>query len=83
MQTEFSFIDKATAVAKYEPKAINRKGDKLWFSYINKMGRAINAYYDYKTRSFKSVVNGSQYGKNQVAVRNLVAKPVIEGVFGK
>jgi len=83
MQTQFSFIDKATAVAKYQPKAINRKGNKLWFSYVNNVGRAINAYYDYKTRSFKSVVKGSQYGKDQIAVRNLVAKPVIEGVFAK
>jgi hypothetical protein len=83
MQTQFSFIEKATAVANYKPQAINRKGDKLWFSYVNNVGRAINAYYDYKTRSFKSVVKGSQYGKDQVAIRNLVAKPVIEGVFGK
>tara|TARA_B100001094_G_C18011247_1_gene710214 strand:- start:261 stop:515 length:255 start_codon:yes stop_codon:yes gene_type:complete len=82
MQSEFSFIEKATAVANYKPQAINRKGDKLWFSYINKMGRAINAYYDFQSRSFKSVVKGSQYGKDEVAIRNLVARPVVEGILG-
>lgn len=84
MQSTFSFItDQANAVAKYKPQAINQKGDKLWFSYINGAGNAISAYYDFQTRSFKSVVKGSQYGEDQIAIRNLIAKPVIEGVFGK
>ena len=80
MQSEFSFVEQANAVAKYEPQNVNKQGDKLWFTYINKTGVAVNAFYEYSTRKFKSVVKGSQYGEG-VAIRNLVAKPVIEGVL--
>ena len=82
MQEEFSFIDKANAVAKYEPQGVERVENKIWFTYVNKEGSAVPAYYDCPTRSFKSVVRGSQYGKARIAVRNLVARPVIEGVLG-
>jgi len=82
MQLEMSFIEKANAVANYEPQNVNRQGDKLWFNYVNQAGVVINAFYEYSTRSFKSVVKGGQYGEG-VAIRNLVAKPVIEGVMGK
>jgi hypothetical protein len=82
MQEEFSFVDKAVSVAKYEPQGVEQVGKKLWFTYINNAGSAIPAYYDFASRSFKSVVHGSQYGKKQVAVRNLIARPVIEGVIG-
>ena len=81
-QTEFSFVQKANAVKAYQPMAINRKGNKLWFSYYNAVGSAITAYYDYASRSFKQVVEGKQYGDG-VAIRNLVAKPVVEGILGK
>jgi len=80
MQSEFSFVEKSNAVARYEPQNVNRQGDKLWFTYINKGGVAVNAFYEYSTRSFKSVVKGDQYGEG-VAIRNLVAKPLIESVF--
>ena len=80
MQSEFSFIEKSNAVAKYVPQNVNRQGDKLWFTYINGAGVAVNAFYEYSTRSFKSVVKGEQYGEG-VAIRNLVAKPVIEGAL--
>ena len=80
MQSEFSFVEKAHAVTKYEPQNVNKQGDKLWFTYINQTGVAVNAFYEYSTRKFKSVVKGSQYGEG-VAIRNLVAKPVIEGVL--
>ena len=30
MQLEMSFAEKATAVAKYEPKAIKQDGEKIW-----------------------------------------------------
>jgi hypothetical protein len=86
MQQEFSFIDKANAVdavAKYEPQGVESVGNKIWFTYVNKAGSAVPAYYDCPSRSFKSVVRGSQYGKKRLAVRNLVARPVIEGVFGE
>ena len=82
MQLEMSFIEKANAVANYEPQNVNRQGDKLWFNYVNQAGVVINAFYEYSTRSFKSVVKGTQYGDG-VAIRNLVAKPVIEGAIGK
>ena len=82
MQTEFSFAQQANAVEAYKPLAVNRQGDKLWFSYKNAVGTIVNAYYDYVTRSFKSVVKGSQYGDG-VAIRNLVARPVVESVLGK
>ena len=80
MQSEFSFIEKSNAVAKYEPQNVNRQGDKLWFTYVNRAGVAVNAFYEYSTRSFKSVVKGDQYGEG-VAIRNLVAKRLIERVF--
>jgi hypothetical protein len=80
MQSEFSFVEKSNAVAKYAPQNVNRQGDKLWFTYINGAGVAVNAFYEYSTRSFKSVVKGDQYGEG-VAIRNLVAKSLIERVF--
>ena len=86
MQQEFSFIDKANAldaVKKYEPQGVERVNNKIWFTYVNKAGSAVPAYYDFKTRSFKSVVRGSQYGKKRLAVRNLVARPVIEGALSE
>jgi len=86
MQTEFSFAEKAhavTKVAKYEPQGLERIGKKLWFTYLNDKGVGVPAFYDFATRSFKSVVRGKQYGKSGYAVRNLVARPVIEGALGK
>ena len=84
MQSLFSFItDKANAVAKYEPQGVERVGNKIWFTYVNKAGSGVSAYYDLVSRSFKSVVRGQQYGKSGYAVRNLVARPVIEGALGK
>ena len=83
MQTEFSFIQKAEAVAKYAPQGVRKEGNKLWFTYVNKAGSIIPAYYDYATRAFKSVVHGKQYGKGRAAVRNRVARPVIDGALGE
>ena len=83
MQSEFSFVEKAHAVTKYEPQNVNKQGDKLWFTYVNKAGSSVSAYYDFPSRAFKSVVRGKQYGKSGYAVRNLVARPVIEGVLGE
>ena len=81
MQTMFSFItDKANAVSAYKPQNVNKQGDKLWFNYTNAKGVVVSAFYEYSTRAFKSVVKGGQYGDG-VAIRNLVAKPVIEGVL--
>ena len=82
MQLERSFAEKATAVAKYEPKAIKQDGKKIWFTYVNATGAVVPAFYDFATRSFKSVVHGKQYGEDGVAIRNLVAKPVVEGILG-
>ena len=82
MQLEMSFGEKATAVAKYEPKAIKQDGKKIWFTYVNATGAVVPAFYDFATRSFKSVVHGKQYGEDGVAIRNLVAKPVVEGILG-
>jgi hypothetical protein len=83
MQQTFSFVEKANAVAKYEPQGVERINNKIWFTYINKAGSEIKAYYDLASRSFKSIVRGGQYGKKKLAVRNLVARPVIEGALGK
>ena len=80
MQLEMSFTEKAKAVANYEPQNVNRQGDKLWFNYVNQAGVVVSAFYEYSTRSFKSVVKGDQYGEG-VAIRNLVAKRLIERVF--
>ena len=83
MQLEMSFAEKATAVAKYEPKAIKTEGEKIWFTYVNATGSVVPAFYDFATRSFKSVVYGKQYGEDGFAIRNLVAKPVVEGILGE
>lgn len=83
MQLEMSFVEKATAVAKYEPQAIKQEGKKIWFTYVNAQGAIVPAFYDAVTRSFKSVIHGKQYGKDGVAIRNLVARPVVEGILGK
>ena len=82
MQQEFSFIDKAIAVNTYAPTNVSHEGDKIWFGYRNKAGQPITAFYDTLERKFKSVVMGDQYGKDRVAVRNLVARPVIEKILG-
>ena len=84
MQAEFSFIEKANAVAKYEPQGVERVGQKIWFT-LCKQGTALRFLhsYDLVSRSFKSVVRGKQYGESGYAVRNLVARPVIEGALGK
>lgn len=82
MQTEFSFVDQAKSIDAYKPLAVNRQGDKLWFSYKNAVGAIVSAYYDYASRSFKSVVMGDQYGDG-VAIRNLVARPVVESILMK
>jgi len=79
-QQEFSFVDTTTdysSVKKYQPININQEGTKIWFGYRNKANRPITAYYDTLERSFKSVVRGKQYGKYS-AIRNLVARPVVE-----
>ena len=82
-QSLFSFItDKANAVANYEPQGVETIGNKIWFTYVNKAGSAVSAYYDAKSRVFKSVVRGKQYGKSGYAVRNLVASTGIEGMLG-
>tara|TARA_Y100000310_G_C20326707_1_gene643331 strand:- start:391 stop:642 length:252 start_codon:yes stop_codon:yes gene_type:complete len=83
MQQEFSFVEKATAVANYQPQNIKTDDGKIWFCYTNKTGAIIPAFYEFASRKFKSVIHGKQYGKDGVAVRNLVARPVIEGVLGK
>jgi hypothetical protein len=82
MQSMFSFItEEANAVAKYEPQNVNKQGDKIWFSYWNNAGKPISAFYDKVERKFKQVVIGEQYGKDGVAIRNLIAQPVIEKIL--
>jgi hypothetical protein len=82
MQQEFTFINKATSVAVYEPQNVSHEGDKIWFGYRNHSGSVVSAFYDTLERKFKSVVMGDQYGKDKVAIRNLVARPVIEKLLG-
>jgi len=79
MQQEFSFIKQANSLAKFEPMQVEKVGDKIWFSYANATGSIVPAYYDCKKRKFQSVVHAEQY--NKVAVRNVVARPVIEKLF--
>ena len=81
MQTEFSFIQNAHAVEVYEPQNVSHDGDKIWCGYRNKAGAVVSAFYDKVDRKFKSVVKGKQYGKYS-AIRNLVARPVIEKFLG-
>ena len=82
-QSLFSFMGKAHAVSNYAPQGVETIGDKIWFTYVNKAGSAVSAYYDSTSRTFKSVVRGKQYGKSGYAVRNLVALPVVEGILGE
>ena len=78
MQSLFSFMNKAHAVANYAPTGVETIGNKIWFTYTNKSGSSVSAYYDIGERKFKSVVRGKQYGRTGYAVRNLVAREVIE-----
>ena len=82
MQQEFSFAEKATSVKAYEPKNVSHEGDKIWFGYMNNAGRPVSAFYDKLERKFKQVVMGKQYGEDGVAIRNLIATPVIEKILG-
>ena len=75
-------MGKAHAVSNYAPQGVETIGDKIWFTYVNKAGSAVSAYYDFPSRTFKSVVRGKQYGKSGYAVRHLVARPVVEGILG-
>ena len=74
-------VKKVKAVVDYSPQGVERVGDKIWFTYVNRDRSAIPAYYDIIARKFKSVVRGKQYGKKRVAVRNLVARQVVESVL--
>ena len=76
-------MGKAHAVNSYAPQGVETIGDKIWCTYVNKAGSAVSAYYDSKSRTFKSVVRGKQYRKSVYAVRNLVALPVVEGILGE
>ena len=78
MQSLFTFMGNAHAVANYAPRGVNTIGNKIWFTYTNKSGSSVSAYYDIGERKFKSVVRGKQYGRTGYAVRNLVAREVIE-----
>jgi hypothetical protein len=79
----FSFItDQANAVEAYETQEVQTIGDKIWFTYVNKAGSSVSAYYDFPSRTFRSIVRGKQYGKAGYATRNLVARPVIENILG-
>ena len=76
-----NIVKTANAVVDYSPQGVERVGDKIWFTYVNRDRSAIPAYYDIIARKFKSVVRGKQYGKKRVAVRNLVARQVVESVL--
>ena len=75
-------IKEAMAVANYVPQNVKQEDGKIWFCYTNKDGAAVPAFYEFATRKFKSVIFGKQYGKDGVAVRNLIARPVVESIFG-
>ena len=80
-QSEFSFVEKSQAVEAYKPKNVSHDGNKIWFSYWNNAGKPISAFYDKVERKFKQVVIGEQYGEDGVAIRNLIAQPVIEKIL--
>lgn len=74
-------VEKVNSVKTYTPQAVERAEGKIWFSYVNKDRSVISAYYDKAERKLKSVVRGPQYGKDQVAIRNLVAQEVVNAML--
>ena len=66
---------------KYTPYHVERKGTKIWFSYINEKNSPQVAFYDLNQRKLKAVVGGKQYGKDELAVRQVTDQRVVERIF--
>jgi hypothetical protein len=66
---------------KYTPYHVERKGSKIWFSYINEKNSPQVAFYDLNQRKLKAVVGGKQYGKDELAVRQVTDQRVVERIF--
>ncbi|MBD36249.1 MAG: hypothetical protein CL512_05720 [Actinobacteria bacterium] len=68
-------------VKKYTPYHVERKGSKIWFSYVNEKNSPQVAFYDLNQRKLKAVVGGKQYGKDELAVRQVTDHRVVERIF--
>ena len=68
-------------VKKYTPYHVERKGSKIWFSYVNEKNSPQVAFYDLNQRKLKAVVGGKQYGKAELAVRQVTYHRVVERIF--
>ena len=66
---------------KYTPYHVERKGTKIWFSYINEKNSPQVAFYDLNQRKLKAVVGDKQYGKDELAVRQVTDQRVVERIF--
>ena len=68
-------------VKKFTPYHVERKGSKIWFSYVNEKNSPQVAFYDLNQRKLKAVVGGKQYGKDELAVRQVTDHRVVERIF--
>ena len=66
---------------KYHPYHVERKGSKIWFSYVNEKNAPQVAFYDLNQRKLKAVVGGKQYGKDELAVRQVTDHRIVERLF--
>ena len=74
-------MEQLKGMKKYHPYHIERKGTKIWFSYVNDRNAPQVAFYDLNQRKLKSVVGGKQYGKDELAVRRVTDHRLIEKIF--
>lgn len=66
---------------KYHPYHVERKGSKIWFSYVNEKNAPQVAFYDLNQRKLKAVVGGKQYGKDELAIRQVTDHRIVERLF--
>ena len=74
-------MNKLKTLKKYHPYHVERKGTKIWFSYVTEKNSPQVAFYDLNQRKLKAVVGGKQYGKDELAVRQVTDHRIIEKLF--
>ena len=74
-------MEQLKEMKKYHPYHVERKGTKIWFSYVNEKNAPQVAFYDLNQRKLKAIVGGRQYGKDELAVRRVTDQRLIERIF--
>lgn len=73
--------EKMKKLKKYHPYHVERKGTKIWFSYVNDKHAPQVAFYDLNQRKLKAIVGGKQYGEDELAIRKVTDHRLIERIF--